>query len=112
MYEAATPEPPPAPGQKLHPFEAILRRAARTAPQPWYPRVYAQSVGVSQDSLNGFLEELWLDGLVRKADGSPETGPGLTLTEAGRDVLEDPAALKAPQGRPGRHRGRSRRHCP
>src|SRR5665213_199113 len=92
MSEAAT--SPPTPGQKLHPFEAILRMCARTAPQPWYPRVYAQSAGISQHTLYGYLEDLWLDGLVRKVEGAPETGPGLTLTEAGRDVLEDPAALQ------------------
>jgi rhomboid protease GluP len=84
----------PLPEQKFHPFEAILRMCARTAPQPWYPRLYAQSVGMSQDALYRYLEDLWLDGLVRKGEGTAETGPGLTLTEAGRDVLDDPAALQ------------------
>jgi rhomboid protease GluP len=101
MSEAATPAPPPAPGQKLHPFEAILRMCAMTAPQPWYPRVYAQSVGMSREGLYEYLEHLWLDGLVQKAEGTPETGPGLTLTPAGRDVLDDPAALqRLKEGRP------------
>ena len=63
-------------------------------PKPWYPRVYAQSAGIPQEQLYYYLEDLWLDGLVQKAEGSPETGPGLTLTEAGRDVLDDPAALQ------------------
>ena len=92
MSEAAT--PPPAAGQKLHAFEAILRMCARTAPQPWYPRLYAQSVGMSPDGLYPYLEDLWLDGLVQKAEGLPETGPGLTLTPAGLDVLNDPAVLQ------------------
>jgi membrane associated rhomboid family serine protease len=78
----------------MHAFEAILRMCAATAPQPWYPRLYAQSVGMSQASLYRYLEDLWLDGLVQKAEGSPETGPGLTLTPAGLDVLNDPAALQ------------------
>ncbi len=100
MSETTNPSTPVS-GEKLHAFEAILRMCARTAPQPWYPRVYAQSVGMSQDSLYRYLEDLWLDGLVRKAEGSPETGPGLTLTEAGRDVLDDPAALeRLKEGRP------------
>jgi rhomboid protease GluP len=94
MSEAATPTPPPAPGQRLHAFEAILRMCARSAPEPWYPRLYAQSVGMAPDALYAHLEELWLDGLVRKASGPPESGPGLTLTEAGRDLLDDPAALQ------------------
>jgi membrane associated rhomboid family serine protease len=94
MSETATSAPPPAPGQKLHRFEAILRMCAATAPRPWYPRLYAQSVGMSRDDLYEYLEDLWLDGLVRKAEGSPETGPGLTLTPAGREVLNDPAALR------------------
>ncbi|HBI43263.1 MAG TPA: hypothetical protein DDY78_10460 [Planctomycetales bacterium] len=94
MSEAAIPQPHPSPGQKLHPFEVILRLCAKTAPQPWYPRVYAQSIGISPDALYEYLEDLWLDGLVRKAGGSPETGPGVTLTPAGRDVLDDPAAMR------------------
>ena len=41
-----------------------------------------------------YLEYLWLDGLVQKAEGTPETGPGMTLTPLGRAVLDDPAALQ------------------
>ncbi len=78
----------------MHPYEAILRMCAAAWPKPWYPRAYAQSAGIRQDQLYYYLENLWLDGLVEKAEGSPETGPGLTLTEAGREVLEDPAALQ------------------
>ena len=94
MSEAAIPPPPHSASQKLHAFEAILRMCAKSAPQPWYPRLYAQSVGMSQNALYAFVEDLWLDGLVQKAQGSPETGPGLTLTPAGLDVLQDPAALE------------------
>ncbi len=93
MSEAAN-SPTDSAGKSMHAFEAILRMCAGNAPQPWYPRLYARSVGMSQDRLNLYLEDLWLDGLVQKAEGSPETGPGLTLTEAGREVLEDPVALE------------------
>jgi rhomboid protease GluP len=56
---------------------------------------------MSQDKLYIHLEHLWLDGLVEKAPGTPETGPGLTLTPAGREVLNDPEALqRLRQGRP------------
>ena len=78
----------------MHPYEAILRMCAAAWPKPWYPGVYAQSAGIPQTQLYYYLENLWLDGLVEKAEGSPETGPGLTLTEAGREVLGDPAALQ------------------
>ena len=77
----------------MHPYEAILRMCAAAWPKPWYARAYAQSAGIPQQQLYYYIENLWLDGLVQKAEGSAETGPGLTLTAAGRDVLEDPAAL-------------------
>ena len=63
-------------------------------PKPWHPPPYAQSAGIPQDQLYYYIENLWLDGLVQKAEGSAETGPGLTLSAAGRDVLEDPTALQ------------------
>ncbi len=84
----------------MNPFEAVLRMCAAAWPKPWYPRAYAQAAGVRQDQLYYYLENLWLDGLVEKAEGTPETGPGLTLTPAGREVLDDPAALeRLKQGR-------------
>ncbi|HVS38035.1 MAG TPA: rhomboid family intramembrane serine protease [Gemmataceae bacterium] len=84
----------------MNPYEAILRMCAAAWPKPWYPRAYAQSAGVPQEQLYYYIENLWLDGLVQKGESTPETGPGLTLTAAGRDVLEDPAALqRLTQGR-------------
>src|SRR5262249_37889384 len=40
------------------------------------------------------LELLWLEGLVQKAPGTPETGPGVTLTPLGQEVVQDPEALR------------------
>jgi membrane associated rhomboid family serine protease len=93
MSRAATPSQP-APGGQINAFEAILRMCAAAAPKPWFPRAYAQAVGMKPDRLYQLIEHLWLDGLVEKAEGAPETGPGLTLTQAGRDVLDDPATLQ------------------
>jgi rhomboid protease GluP len=78
---------------RLHPSEAILRRCAAAAPDPWFPRLHLRGAGVDIDGLVSHLEELWLEGLVRKAGGNAETGPGVMLTAQGQRVLDDPAAL-------------------
>jgi membrane associated rhomboid family serine protease len=78
----------------LHPLEAILRLCAAAAPGPWYPRVYARDTGVDLDRLGDCLEDLWLDGLIERAGGGQETGPGFVLTDAARRVLEDPEELQ------------------
>jgi membrane associated rhomboid family serine protease len=78
----------------LNPLEAILRLCAAAAPEPWYPRVYAKNSGEDLDRLGDCLEDLWLDGLVERARGRTETGPGFVLTDAGRRVLEDPEDLQ------------------
>jgi membrane associated rhomboid family serine protease len=79
---------------QYHPLEAILRMCAQAQPQPWYHRVYAQQSGVHAEQLTALLELLWLEGLIQKAPGSPETGPGVTLTDRGREVVEDPEAMR------------------
>ena len=54
-----------------------------------------------QELLYYYLENLWLDGLLQKAEVAPETGPGMTLTALGREVLDDQAALqRLREGRP------------
>jgi membrane associated rhomboid family serine protease len=78
----------------LNPLEAILRLCAAAAPEPWYPRVYAKDTGVDLDRLGDCLEDLWLDGLIERAGGGKETGPGFVLTDAARRVLEDPEELQ------------------
>ena len=94
MSEAATPPARPATGQSLPILEALLRLCAAEDPGPWYPRAYARSAGASPEMIYYYLENLWLDGLVQRAEGTPETGPGMTLTPLGREVLDDPAALQ------------------
>jgi rhomboid protease GluP len=74
-----------------HPLEALLAVIARAEPEPWYHRLEGPRLGVDPDVLLDMLELLWLEGLIQKAPGTPETGPGVQLTPLGRQVLEDPA---------------------
>jgi membrane associated rhomboid family serine protease len=83
------------------PLETILRLCAAAAPGAWYPRPYARKHNIDPATMDGFLEELWLEGLIAKADRDPEAGPGIALSERGREVLEDPEALeRLREGRP------------
>jgi membrane associated rhomboid family serine protease len=79
---------------QYHPIEAVLRLCAQAQPQPWYYRAFAQQSGVHPDQLMAILELLWLEGLLQKAPGSPETGPGVMLTERGKEVVGDPEAMR------------------
>jgi membrane associated rhomboid family serine protease len=78
----------------MHPLEAILRLCATAAPNPWFPRDYAKTAGVSLQQLSQLLELLYLDGLVRKAPGTAGAETGFLLTVEGQRVLEDPEALE------------------
>jgi rhomboid protease GluP len=78
----------------LHPLETILRLCAAAAPEPWYPRLFAKQEGVDPHELGRCLEELWLSGLIERADGGPEKGPAISLTREGQRVLLDPEALQ------------------
>src|SRR5262249_18387592 len=78
----------------LNPLESILRLCAASAPEPWYPRLYAKQSGVDSQALGLCLEELWLSGLIEKSPGNGETGPAISLTREGERVLLDPEALR------------------
>jgi membrane associated rhomboid family serine protease len=83
------------------PLEKILRLCAEAAPGAWYPRLYARKQNIDPAVMDVFLEELWLEGLIERFGGGRETGPGIGLTERGRQVLEDPEALeRLRDGRP------------
>lgn len=77
-----------------NPLEAILRLCADAAPGPWYPRLYAKQTGADRHVLALCLEELSLEGLIRKEAGTGETGPAISLTDEGERVLLDPEALQ------------------
>jgi membrane associated rhomboid family serine protease len=77
-----------------NPVEEILRLCAAAAPAPWYPKVYAKQADVEPAALAQLLEEMWLDGLIEKAGGNAETGPGISLTHLGQRVLLEPDMLE------------------
>jgi rhomboid protease GluP len=78
----------------LHPLETILRLCAAAAPEPWYPRLFAKQAGIDPHALGRCLEELWMSGLIERADGGPEKGPAISLTREGQRVLLDPEVLR------------------
>jgi rhomboid protease GluP len=87
--------------EKMHPLEVVLRLIEREAPGSWYPRRCARQTGEALDGLHYVLEFLWLDGLVQRGESSPEDGPGVVLTDRGRQVLADPEMLtRLIEGRP------------
>jgi membrane associated rhomboid family serine protease len=79
---------------ELHPFEAVLRMCADAAPNPWRPERYARRSGVPLRDLNAILKQLWDQGLLEKAPGDPEDGPGLRLSNKGWQVVNDRQALQ------------------
>jgi membrane associated rhomboid family serine protease len=76
------------------PLEAILHQCASAAPDPWYPRTYAETTGVSRDSLDKPLEMLRLGGLIRLTEWVQGKGQGYALTPEGIHALRDPRALE------------------
>jgi rhomboid protease GluP len=75
------------------PLEAILYQCAQAMPRPWYPRHYAESIGVHRDTLDPFLERLRLRGLISLTPWEKDLGQGYTLTAEGKRVLYNPHLL-------------------
>src|SRR5689334_6200008 len=76
------------------PLEAILRLCAAAAPVPWYPRGAAAALGLLDDDLAAFVEQLRGGGLLARTDPAPGYGRGYVLTPAGAQALQDPGALE------------------
>ncbi len=76
-----------------NPLESILRLCAAKAPDPWYPSGYAKETGTPRDSLDPYLDQLRMAGLVRLTDWVSGHGQGYALTPAGEDVLKNPRQL-------------------
>ncbi|MFN4258731.1 MAG: rhomboid family intramembrane serine protease [Gemmataceae bacterium] len=74
-------------------LEAILRYCAAAAPQPWYPAVHAKEKGMPRDDLDPYLDPLRMAGLIRLTDWVKDIGQGYTLTDEGREALNNPRAL-------------------
>jgi rhomboid protease GluP len=81
------------PESSLNPLESILRLCAAKAPDPWYPSAYAKETGTPRDSLDPYLDQLRMAGLVRLTDWVAGHGQGYALTPAGEDVLKNPRQL-------------------
>jgi membrane associated rhomboid family serine protease len=69
--------------------EQILRQCAASAPQPWYPSVFARDNPVPREPFDHELNELRLGGLVRIVDWAPGKGQGYALTPEGEGVLQN-----------------------
>jgi len=81
------------PESSVHPLESILRLCAAAAPEPWYPSAYAKETNTPRDTLDPYLDQLRMAGLVHLTDWVPGHGQGYALTPAGEDVLKDPRQL-------------------
>jgi rhomboid protease GluP len=76
------------------PLEAVLRLCAAAAPVPWYPRGAAATLGLTEDDLQAFVEQLRGGGLIARTDPAPGYGRGYVLTPAGAQALRDAGALE------------------
>jgi membrane associated rhomboid family serine protease len=78
-----------------HPLESLLVAIGQAAPQPWYYKQYVRQTAVEPQRIEALLEFLWLEGLITRAEeGIGGTGPGITLTQFGQQVLDDPETRK------------------
>lgn len=75
-------------------LEILLNLIAQAAPGSWYPRLHAQSHQVPIEAIHFYLEHLYLDGLITRGASAETTGPGVTLTARGTQLLQDPAGLE------------------
>ncbi len=79
-----------------HPLVVVLVEAAKVYPKPWFFRQGLAKTPENETRVKvivASLEILYREGLVSKYDSlSPETGPGVVLTDKGRKVVMDPEA--------------------
>jgi membrane associated rhomboid family serine protease len=74
-------------------LESVLRSIAAAGPEPWYPKLHAESSGVARDSLDAPLEKLRVAGLIRLTDWVKDRGQGYVLTPEGTGALNDGKTL-------------------
>lgn len=70
-------------------LETILRQCQAAEPEPWYPKLYAESSGVPRDNLDAPLEKLRMGNLIRLTEWVQGRGQGYQLTPEGRHVLSN-----------------------
>ncbi len=76
------------------PLETLLDVVASTAPEPWYPREYAERSDSDPNALSDVLEMAFLEKLIERTVTGTERGPGFVLTELGERVRLDPESLQ------------------
>src|SRR5437660_6238604 len=76
------------------PLEAILRLCAAAAPVPWYPKAAAADLGLLDEDLAAFVDQLRGGGLIARTDAVAGYGRGYVLTPAGVQALRDPGDLE------------------
>src|SRR5262245_14269736 len=74
-------------------LETILRQVEASAPEPWYPKLYAETTGVPRDSLDPPLEKLRMAGLIRLTEWVKDRGQGYVLTPEGIQALKSEREL-------------------
>src|SRR5262245_29786469 len=83
----------PAAAENEHDIVQVLVRVAQEAPSPWYFRERLTDSRDDQWRLEQFLEileYLHREGLVERRDDAPHRGPGVLITEKGKQALADP----------------------
>jgi membrane associated rhomboid family serine protease len=73
--------------------ETVLRQCLAADPEPWYPKEYAEKVGIDREGLYSLLNDLRIANLVQLTDWVKGKGQGYRITILGRQVLSDPAVL-------------------
>ncbi len=76
-----------------HPLESVLHLCAQAAPDPWYPSVYAKESGNARESLDPYLDQLRMGGLIHLTDWVQGRGQGYALTPAGEKVVQNPRLM-------------------
>ena len=76
------------------PLVAILQLCATAAPVPWYPGSASATLGLTEDDLARFVEQLRGGGLIARTDAVAEYGRGYVLTPVGAQALQDTGALQ------------------
>src|SRR5262245_53798013 len=71
---------------------AMLREAAAAAPRPWRPGDFARAHGVPDEEVQGCVELLRLEGVLRHP-GEGEKNGEVVLTAAGARLARDPVEL-------------------
>jgi membrane associated rhomboid family serine protease len=74
-------------------LDTLLRQIEAAAPEPWYPKLHAETTGVPRDSLDMPLEKLRMAGLIRLTEWMEGRGQGYVLTPEGLHALKNEREL-------------------